>query len=445
MRHFVGSIVLASALAGWSLPASSQEARPERPYRGLFAGGNPTAEQAVIFGVSAGGGFSTGLTLGVADPESPGQLLRTDSRGFNSLSADLSYQLTRGRVSVRGGLGVSARYFPGLESPFLAATGATAALAYQLGARTAVNLEQGISYRPLHDLNLFSAAFEPPAGEYTAFDQSFGTVRDQRLGLMTSAGINHELSRRTSVSFGYSRQSNNGVDTDRTQTYESLGGRFSHGLSRNLSLRLGYGYAVGRFAEPVLGDRYGSHSIDGGIDFAKALSISRRTQIEFGTGTSVISDGITSRFHMGGSARLTREIGRTWAAGVAYDRSAQFLQVFRQPAFTDSVTASLSGMVNRRVEYRVATGWMTGALGLNAAASRGFNSYYAATGATVGLSRHLAIGAGYTYYHYRFDRAADLPAGAVTELSRHAVQAGLQISMPLYQRGSRSRSDNASR
>jgi hypothetical protein len=283
-------------------------------------------------------------------------------------------------------------------------------------------------------------------------DQSLGDVRDPRLSFTTNAGLSHEISRRTRASAGYSRVQSNTDSVDASSgdtssgdfTYESFGAQFTHSLSRSLSLRLGYSLGTGHYPGEADGSRFRSHTFDGGIDFNKALSFSRRTHLAFSTGTSAISNGETTRYYVSGNANLTREIGRTWSAGLTYNRSVQFVRTLRQPVFQDAIAATYGGLANRRVQVRLTAGAALGQVGLDPTADSGYTSTFASANLGVGLSRNVGVSVGYTYYRYLFDNAADLPAGSLRQLNRHAVQAGLQVWAPFFQR-QRSRSSDASR
>ena len=76
------------------------------------------------------------------------------------------------------------------------------------------------------------------------------------------------------------------------------------------------------------------HSFDVGIDFHKALSLSRRTTLSFGTGTTAFADVNGTHIYATGNATLTRELGRTWFATAAYNRDVSFLSTFREPVLS---------------------------------------------------------------------------------------------------------------
>jgi opacity protein-like surface antigen len=114
--------------------------------------------------------------------------------------------------------------------------------------------------------------------------------------------------------------------------------------------------------------------------------------------------------------------------------------------FQDSVSASFGGLINRRLQVSASTGMAFGTVGLSPDDddNDGYTSTFASTGLSIGLTRNLGVNVGYTYYRYRFDNVSALPPGALRQVNRHAVQAGLQVSAPIFER-QRARSANASR
>ena len=145
----------------------------------------------------------------------------------------------------------------------------------------------------------------------------------------------------------------------------SVGGRFSHRVSRNASLRLGYTYRRGKYGFVSTAADATIHDLDFGVDYGRALSLFRRTQLDFGVGSSMVNqptDGFNERpqYRVVGNVGLNHEISRTWRARLAYMRGFGFVDGLPEPVFSDGVTASLSGFVNRRVDVSASGGFTTG-------------------------------------------------------------------------------------
>ena len=101
--------LLAAALLVASSPLSAQTARPERPYRGLFASGVGNAEQLLTLNVSLGGGYDDNIFAEEGVGQDP---LTAKAGNFGSLSGDLSYAFNTPRLNASLSMGTIARYRP---------------------------------------------------------------------------------------------------------------------------------------------------------------------------------------------------------------------------------------------------------------------------------------------------------------------------------------------
>ena len=122
---------------------------------------------------------------------------------------------------------------------------------------------------------------------------------------------------------------------------------------------------------PTLHNPRGIHNIDIGIDYAKALSVSRRTHFSFTTGSALfyVNQGITNvsdrqlNFALLGTANLTHEMGRTWTSSIAYRRSLDFHEGFADPFLAQSVSADLRGLLSRRLSFASGAWYSSGVIG----------------------------------------------------------------------------------
>jgi hypothetical protein len=158
--------------------------------------------------------------------------------------------------------------------------------------------------------------------------------------------------------------------------------------------------------------------------------------LTFNTGSSVLRDRQQTYFRLTGNAALTREIARSWAASLSYNRGMGFVERFREPFFTDTVTLGLDGMISRRLSFRSAAGAVTGDVGLSSNANT-FGSYFGSTGLNLGITRSVALGTDYNYYRYSFARADGLPTGIARQMGRHSARVYLSVWVPIVQRGRR--------
>lgn len=421
--------------------AASAQTRPDRPYRGLFGGSPPATEDLLTLTLSTGGGFDTNVYIeDVVDPSAPEPA--PSNEGYATLTAVLNFAWNTPRLSLAGSASTDSRYYTS-HSEFLGAHSGSFGGSFQIARHTTLSASQSISYMPFLTLNLFPSLYDvlapaPSVGQ--ALDQ--GTARYNSVTAQSGVELARQIGRRTSIGLSYRYQRNDfGTGTtDGDFSTMFVQGQLQHGIARDLGVRLGYGYTYSGLpaAEDPLGTPgerigYGGQNIDAGVDFSRSLSFSRRTTFSFGTGMGAVKDPNTTYYRLVGNARLNHEIGRTWNAGVAYDRNLGFLQAFSQPFFVDSITAGVSGMVHRRLQWRSNLYWSLGDVGFGDTAG-GFDSFGATSGITLGLSRRLGVGVDYSYYQYSFDAASLLPTGLAHDLNRHGLHAYLSVWVPLLSR-----------
>ncbi len=330
---------------------SAQQARPERPYRGLFGGGVGNAEQLLSVRLGVGGGYDDNILAGlIGKSESvsqPGQ----DGGGFGALSAELAYALNRTRVNFSASVMTSSRFSPELPNNLLGSHGASVGGSFEVAKDTRVMLSHSTTYQPFMTWSLFPTLTEFPIGEPAIASQDLAVGDEEYFVHATDVSLSHDLTRRAAVSFWYGHHLSDFAGDDRDLKTQSGAGRFTLGLARGLGLRLGYGYAEGRSATLANDGTVRNHTVDAGVDFSRSLSFSRRTTLTFGTGSSVIVDNDHYHYRVIGNARLNREIRRTWHAALAYDRDVGFLETFSDPVFSDSASVSVGGLFNRRMSF----------------------------------------------------------------------------------------------
>jgi len=416
------------------------DSRPERPYRGLFASGTDQAAQVLTANGSLGVGYDTNPLLNQAEVGLiPGGVPATVSRSgssFGSLSGGLSYSGAFDSVNVGASLSSSARYYPGQASTFTTGHGASGGINVALGRSTKAAASGNFSYQPVRSFQPFPIVFEPALGHTFAPDFAFGSGQGAFYAYSAGGSLTQQLSQRSSLSAAYDRQQ---IDTQGTSAQglstQTGSVRFAHSMTRRLGLRLGYGFTdVGYVAG---GGQYRNHNIDSGVDYSRNFSVTRRTKFAFSTGGSAISQLGTTRYNVTGNATLSREIGRSWDAGLTYNRNVGFIAAVREPVFFDAVSAGLRGLITRRVSFSSSVSATTGHIGVAPGAQRiaGFDAWTASAGVGTALHRHLSIGVSYSYYRYAFNNTPALANNLLSEVGRHSVVMSLSAWAPLVQHG----------
>jgi hypothetical protein len=445
MRTSFTPLVIAALLCA-SPVAAQQQGRPERPYRGIFGGGVSDAEQLLTVNFGVSGGYDDNILANASEGGAIG--LPSDPRvaksgGFGEANADLAYSLNRTRVGFGASLATTQRLYTTEGGDSLGTYTGGASGWFEVAKRTRLSLSGSSAYQPFLSYSFFPV---PVASEEELveigepnFDLAFG--RQKQWHHSVSASLTQGLTSRASLTFGGGYDLTTASDDRLEQTNYSANGRFNLGISRGFGVHFGYGYQDARYAsnEPA-GRSPVIHNLDIGVDFKRALSISRRTHLSFGTGSTAMQDRNQTVYRITGNATLSHEFRRTWRAALAYVRDAGFLQNLHEPTFADSLAISVGGMATRRVQISTQLGAALGSVGVSS--SNGYDSYLGSASATVALSRYASVNVSYSNYRYSFDRTVELPVLTPRETNRQVVQGGVSLWLPLFHR---SRRPNATR
>lgn len=434
MRWCLASIVVVSVLVPAN-GAEAQEWRPERPYRGLFAGGVGETEQLLTATASTGAGWDDNLVADLTGQDFLfSDMNRTFRGGVSTASAALAYSLNRARVGVGASAGTTGSFYPSLSHRVIRRDYGSIGTSANLGAGFAA--QAAAAYQPYSMRSMLPRLFEPGLGNSAIADEVFPASLEHYFAYSAGAGFTRRLTRRQTFSAMYNyRASESSTGAERFETH-GAGARITHAVGRGLGLRLGYEYSEARYGEG--GRRFVNHHIDAGVDFNRVLSFSfpfsRRTTLSFGTGTSATrSLDEPLRFRATGNARLAHEIGRTWNAALSYNRGLQFVEVWPDPVFSDSAVAGVGGLINRRASLQFTASAWRGS-GLSRAEGGGIESYAAGAGLTVAVTRYINTGLTYAYYHHQLGNRVSLPPGFAHDLDRQSVRASVSLWAPLFQR-----------
>ena len=444
--RIVCAVVAACCVA---TPSWAQQAgRVDRPYRGLFGGGGAGEfDQSLVANASLGVGLDNNI-LAVSGIASDAQELlsptangRSRIQQYGYLAGGLSYSLSKSRVSVGASLGTVGQYVPNIASPYVPSYSGSVGVSLKLSRRSQLTANQNFALQPYNVLVLGLPLSEPALGQAAVIEPTFGVRREDRVGQVSDVGFTRQIGRRASVGLAYSRMRSSTASGEDDLSSQMASARFSTALTKGLGAHLGYAYTEGRLPGETL--KVVEHNIDAGLDYARTLglTVSRRTKLSFSTGSSIVSYRRHTLFRLTGTATLTHEIARSWAASLSYDRGMGFIERFREPFFSDSVTLGVNGLIARRLNFRSAAGAVRGNLGVAGEAAQqsanAFRSYFGTTGLTMGLTRSLGLGTDYTYYQYGFSQLQGLPTGVARQMGRHSARIYLSVWVPILQRGRR--------
>lgn len=448
------AIVAAAALTVMSVDAASVHAQspeaPEirRPYRGLFGGpSSPKGPHSLILSGSAYAAYDDNVYEALADRR-VGSPWFQESGTYQGLSAGLNYafQVDGERFDFRAQTGAQVTYFiHEEESDALPAYQGNVEMGARLTQSLSLGVRQNVGYSSVYASTLAPRLDEDFGAEIgVPDDPDLGLFQQRALYSATRVNLSQTFGRYASLGVSYHLRNRTSLESeveesplrDYVSHTATAGFQYARPMTRNATLRLGYGI---RWSDRkrISGEPELMHNIDAGVDYSRALSFSRRTFFTFGTGSAItVSDEVPAtdsgqrvRAWLLGNAALVHEIGRTWTADLRYSRGFRTREGFDQLYFTDALTASIGGLVSRRLSLSASATWAESSLDYDA--SRQHSNQYAVAQAQYGLTSFLAAYARYVYVKYRFDENIALDPRFPRQLDRHGVRVGLTTSVPL--------------
>lgn len=422
-------------------PAAAQT--PQRPFRGLFGGAQPmsTRGQMVDLSMSAFVGWDEPQTL-INPLESSTDDRTLVSGPYSGGSAAVSYTHPGEHFDFSGTGSAFTGYFPdNNESPWYQSYSGAGSLNWRtdLSRRTHFHFTESAST----STDYRAGALLGPAGGGgvgsigSSFDNSL--VHEPAMVTQTRAELNHDFSARSKLSASYGFQYAHFFQDDQFPDtgIHSAGIRYLHRLTKDFGYHLGYSYdhPVDFSNGPPM---RGVHNIDVGLDYSRALSLTRTTKFGFGVGTTVASgtheeNGQTTfsdpHLYAVGNATLTQQLGQSWNLGAYYNRNVTYDPGFTQPGLYDTAGVSLSGLVSRHLDVSANAQYQVGRIGLQ---TSNYRSWNASAQIRSAITRNIAAYADYYYFLSDIGATVAIPTGAPHYIDRNGVRAGITAWLPLW-------------
>jgi hypothetical protein len=430
------AIVVAGASCAWAQTST-------RPYRSLFGGtSSGTDRDADWLMVTMTEAYDQNV---LGDLNQPIQGVLQQGGEFSELNAEMNYRADGRRVQFASTAGTTFRYYS--EQRQLVGVGhhVGAGATIHLSPSASLALNQTVAYSPSYLYGLFANIAAPQPGQVivgsnyavndnASYNYGTGVTFSQQFGprntLAVHAGGQY-------ADFVHSGQAAPGATTFRNLLSYDTGATFTHGISRDLRLNLGYTF---RRAEYFDGTFPTEHDINIGFEYDRPLSRTRRTYLRMNTGSVVLhapapGDPIgTLRPQYGVTAdvALRSQFGRTWQAEGGYRRGVNFIEGIQTPVLTDGVKASATGLLAPRFNLELNGAYSVGQPTV-ANSSRGITTYTADVRANFALNHMWALFADYTYYFYDFS-AGIVPLGAPPRVARNSARVGVKLWAPMRHR-----------
>jgi hypothetical protein len=429
-------------------PVSAQGSDVRRPFRGLF--GAPSSSEnphSLVATASVYAAYDDNVYEGLTDGRVRSPWFQ-QSGVYQGANAGLTYAFQKDgeRFDLRLGTGAQVNFYRHEEeSDVLPAYQGSLDIDTRLTQSLSLNVRQALGYSSVYASTLAPAVNEDLGGEIGLGDDSdLGLFQQKAVHSATRVALSQAIGRYASLGVAYQVFTRSTLETevegsplrDYTSQTARVGFQYARPMTRHATLRLGYGF---RWSDRkrIAGEPNLMHNIDAGVDYGRALSFSRRTSFSFGTGSAVtVSDEVPAvdgerrvQAWLLGNASLVHELGRTWTSALNYSRGFRMQEGVDQLYFTDALTASIGGLVSRRLQVSGAVIWAESSLERNA--SRQHSNRSAVAQATYGITSFLGVYARYVYLKYRFDEGILLDERLPRQLDRHGVRVGLTTSVPL--------------
>jgi hypothetical protein len=439
-------------------PAPEQE---RRPFRGIF--GSPpdlNANHSLMFNGSLYGAYDDNV-LGALTARGRGAEQRrlNGSGGYGGAHAGLNYGLrfSGERLSVGLSAGAQLRYiYYDNQSSFLPSyqDHASASTQFSLTRSLTLTAVQTVGFTQNHRFRLFPVEgqefeeIEIDDGSI-APDPDLDLFQMSALRLSSRVTLNQNFGQHTTLSGGYSFRYVNFIEADEgneppSRQYRDYGNhsvhaRFQHSrpLSVHATLHLGYGIRMSD-GRAGTGEPRAAHHINAGVSYSRALSISRRTSLNFSSGSTILSNERLSetnadprlRFRINGNLSLVHELGRTWTARATYRRGLVFREGFEDPFDTDGASAAIGGLVTRRLAFSANGAWALSTMRRDG--QTGHRAFAGSAQLTYALSKYFAAFAQYHYYEFSFGQDIPLDPQFPRALDRQGARAGITTSIQLF-------------
>jgi hypothetical protein len=432
-------LVLALTVLGVR-PAAAQN--PQRPFRGLFGGAQPLNTRGQMIDLSTSAFVGWDEPQNVVNPlESTSDDRTVVSGPYSGGSAALSYTHPGEKLDFNGSGSAFTGYFPdNKESPWYQSYSVAGNLSWRadLSRRTHFHFSEGASASTDYRVGALLGTGSGGIGSIgSSFDNSL--VRQPSMITQTRAELSHDFSVKSNFSASYGFQYAHFFQDDQFPDtgIHNVGARYRHRLTKYFGYHLGYSYdhPVDFSGGPPL---RGIHNIDAGLDYSRALSLTRTTKFSFSTGTTIASgtqeqNGQTTfsspHFFVVGNVALTQELGQTWYFATYYDRSVSYDPGFTQPGLYDTAGVSLSGLVSRHLDVSVNGQYQVGRIGLE---SPNYRSWNASAQIRSAITRNIAAYAYYYYFLSDLNAGVAVPLGVPHYVARNGVRAGITAWLPLW-------------
>lgn len=418
------AIVLLLAGSVASATAFAQEAPTPAPprdlhvYRGLYGPTDveQTLPERLFFTLSTYGAADDSTAFGAGDIS---DVTLQSRRIYEGAQTRLSFRRQRTRSLINFESTSALRYYPGLHDVTTSQHGGNLAASFALSSRVKLQIGLAGAYSPYYEFHPGQGASGPTGSP----EQDFSITRQRTLGYGALGALTIATTRHSEFTIDGGGRYTQFLGAPDFFSH-SAGARFSKRMSRDVSLVLGY-------SSGFLGRSDGrgtlTSNIDAGINYNRGFLISPKTTLGFSTGSAIVAARGGQQFELIGAAFLKHQVSGRWSTEATVSRGLQTIDTAPRPFIGETVTASFSGYLTRRIGVRLAPSYGHGTDVADVAGS--YRSYSTQARIDVAFSRFWAVYVEHFLYNYRMTGGAgiSLPPG----LDRQGVRTGLVLWAPL--------------
>ena len=304
--------------------------------------------------------------------------------------------------------------------------------------RLAITASESLTYSPNYRLGYEPAPNSVVDPAQAAADSAqlstnleLGLTRTPYYAVGTSVTANYNVAQHSSIVANYSGQRSHFVDGDATGlNTQNAHLSFRQQLTKYAAFHAGYGRRLGEYTVSA-GSPARVHDIDIGIDggYAHPMTIGRHATLSFGSGSSIVTDGINKGFGLTGNATLTYAIGRRTQASLSFNRALHMQPGVSTPAFTNGTTGALVWQPHQRLNVSVSFTASSGAQVGSTGSSGSLTAHSGVAMVSSPITRNLRAFAQYVNSQQSVGVAVDLQRGIPRQSSRQAVMFGVTASM----------------
>lgn len=415
---------------------------PPEATRGLFGSG-PRADAKTTLDVRASivEGYDSDVPRSLASTIDPSTL---QSGGFSTLlDTSASYGWRKDKTELAANATSVLRHYAELGNTKSVGHSAGVGFTTETLGGTTLFANQSAAFTPAYLYGLFPGigALEPGDAGLTAPD--YGVSDLESYLYTTTMSLTHGLGRRSSVSAtGEYFYTDRLGETDTWSDISSYGlrGRFSRNTTRNTAMSTELRYRSGEYGYRS-GGTTTEFGLDIGFDYSRPISASRRATLSVRIGVSGADYpgsalgliGFQRQYRTVGEATFNYPLNQTWTATANIRRGLEYASDLPTPVVANGVSASVTGLLTRRVDLSFLAAYASGESILNRD-SLFFDTYTGDMRVRVAVSRTLAVFGEYLYYYYDFQNAGLLLGHIPPGLERNGVRAGLTLWMPALRR-----------